>query len=107
MAMCFVLGFIFGDLASCSAPMLSSKTEHFRVGLMFLRPNKVANSTIKPRIGSASLVAVDSAMYSASVVLKAISVCNRLNHVTGQPPNLMTHPVRDLTELGSWLVSLE
>ena len=56
--------------------------------------------------GRTSLAAVDKAMYSASVVLRVISVWSLDNQVIGLPPYLMTHPVLDLTELGSSQVSL-
>ena len=60
-----------------------------------------AISEINVLMGNTSLAAVDNAMYSASVVLRAISDCNLLNHVMGQLPYMMTQPDLDLTPLGS------
>ena len=59
----------------------------------------VFNSVTISLSGKTSLAAVDSAMYSASVVDNAISVWRRLNHVMRQLAYLMTHLVLDLTEL--------
>ena len=39
-------------------------------------------------------------MYSASVVLKAISDCSLLDHSTGQEKYLTTKPVLDVTDAG-------
>ena len=39
-------------------------------------------------------------MYSDSVVLKAISVCNLLHKVSGHPSYMITKPVRDKTHYG-------
>ena len=55
--------------------------------------------------GNTSLAAVDSAVYSASVVDIAISVWRRLAHVFGQPAYCIIHLVLYLTECGSSLVS--
>eukprot|EP00957_Ditylum_brightwellii_P168258 12809363-Ditylum_brightwellii.AAC.1 len=60
-----------------------------------------AISEINILMGNTSLAAVDYAMYSASVVLRAISDCNLLNYVMGQLPYMMTQPDLDLTLLGS------
>jgi hypothetical protein len=46
-------------------------------------------------IGSSALQHWLKAMYSASVELSAISVCNLLNQFIGTPANTMIHPVRD------------
>ena len=43
-----------------------------------------------------------AAIYSASIVESAISVCNLLDHVTGEPPREIRKPVRDRTLEGSW-----
>lgn len=58
-------------------------------------------SEINVLIGNTSLEAVDNVIYSASVVLRAISDCNLLNHIMGQLPYMMTQPDLDLTPLGS------
>lgn len=53
-----------------------------------------------------SRVAELSAMYSLSVVERAISIYSLLAYVTGQPPNVMTNPMRKLTLLRSCECSL-
>ena len=57
--------------------------------------------------GRTSLAAVDRAIYSASVVLRAISVCRWLKYIMEHPAYLITQPVLDLTEFSSSHVSLE
>ena len=52
-------------------------------------------------IGISSRHAVDRAMYSASVVEKAVSVCSLDAQVTGQPAYVIAHPERDLDVVGS------
>ena len=47
--------------------------------------------------GITSLRAWESAMYSASAVLRAISVCRELRQKTGQFAYIMTKPVLDIT----------
>jgi hypothetical protein len=49
-------------------------------------------------IGSRALQHWLSAMYSASVELSAISVCNLLDQCIGTPPKTMINPVRDKHE---------
>ena len=51
------------------------------------------NSTINSLRTNTSLAAADKAIYSASIIDKAISIYSLLNHEIGQP-------VLDLTELG-------
>lgn len=46
-------------------------------------------------------MAWDKAIYPASVVDNAISACNLELQITGQPPSVMTNPVRDLTQIDS------
>ena len=52
-------------------------------------------------IGISSRHAVDRAMYSASVVERAVSVCSLDAQVTGQPAYVMAHPEHDLDVVGS------
>ena len=40
-------------------------------------------------------------MYSASIVERAISICNLDAQVTGQPAYVMAHPERDFDVVGS------
>ena len=51
--------------------------------------------------GRNSCKADDNAIYSASVVLREISVCNELSQYMGQFTYTMTIPVRDITFLAS------
>ena len=82
MAMCFVLGHVSGTLASSFEPLLSSKIVQFifKVGSSVIL-TIVFNSIINSLSGNVSLAAADMAMYSASVLLSAMSAYNLLNHV--------------------------
>ena len=51
--------------------------------------------------GISSRHAVDRAMYSASVVERAVSVCSLDAQVTGQPAYVIAHPEHDLDVVGS------
>ena len=86
--MCLVLGLFLGTLANSSAPLLSSKSVHLICNFASVMFKICLISEINSLKGNTSLAAVDSAMYSASVVDRAISVCRRLNHVIGQPAYL-------------------
>ena len=52
-------------------------------------------------IGISSQHAVDRAMYSASIVERAISICNLDAQVTGQCAYVMAHPEHDFDVVGS------
>ena len=52
-------------------------------------------------IGISSRHVVDRAMYSASVVKRAVSVCSFDAQVTGHPAYVMAHPECDLDVVGS------
>ena len=104
--MCFVLGLFLGTFANSSAPLLSSKSVHLICNFASGIFNLGFISTINSLKGSTSFAAVDSAMYFAYVVDRAISVCKQLNHVIGQPAYLMIHPVLDFTGLGFSHVSV-
>ena len=56
-------------------------------------------------IGISSLRLCDRAIYSASTVLSAISVCSLLVHSTGQFAYSITNPVLDLHIVGSFDIS--
>jgi hypothetical protein len=75
--MCFVRGRILGNRASSNAPELSSNTLHLTSGgpVAIGTPLTLASSKMSIR-GSSDLNASEIAMYSASVVLKAASLCN-------------------------------
>ncbi len=76
--MCLVLGRIFGLLtlvANSTAPQLSSKTLHLMTGLtLFSITPFSSNFSINSIRGSTSLVALEIAMYSLSVVDSATSL---------------------------------
>ena len=50
-----------------------------------------------------SQVDIESTMYSDSVVLSDIKVCILENHTIGQPEKMMTYPVLECDESGSFL----
>jgi hypothetical protein len=76
-AMCFVRGLILGDFTRSTQPLLSSKNVECS------SPVTAASSSNKFFIGMRSRMAWDNAMYSASVVDKAISVCSFDAQITG------------------------
>ena len=77
---------VFGVRASSAAPSLSSKTVHVTVGVVIPMGNCLAlSSSSNSMSGISFLSAVDIPMYSLSVVLNAISVCNCDAHVMGIP----------------------
>ena len=72
--MCLVWGVSFGELVTLSAPLLSSKThDHSIVLCSPLTFILVMTSCNNAQMGITSHMAWDKAMYSASVVDKAIS----------------------------------
>ena len=79
---------------------LSSQTLQKNFGSSWLTGKNERISSMRFKKGSTSRIATDNAMYSASVVLKAISVCNLLPQNIGQPAYEMTKPVRDKTDSG-------
>jgi hypothetical protein len=86
MLRCLVLGLILGTFAISIAPTLSSKTLQCILGVAFNTgiPQCLASS-INHMIGNTSLMACESAMNSASVVVKAISVCILDDQCMGNP----------------------
>ena len=46
-------------------------------------------------------------MYSASIVERAVSICNLDAQVTGQPAYVMAHPERDFDVVGSCYFAIE
>ena len=46
--------------------------------------------------GTMLRIACFNAIYYSSVVIKAISVCNLLHHITGNPTYIITYPIRDM-----------
>jgi hypothetical protein len=85
-----VLGRIRGAEANSTQPLLSSKM--VECAMVELTINLVAaeSSWRRPHMGIKSLADCDRAMYSASVVLRAISDCNLEHHRTGQEAKVIT-----------------
>ena len=84
-AICFVRGVMLGDVATLIQLVLSLKTLHLTIGGMSGMNSTCLNSSSMFIIGITSLIDCDSATYSDSVVLKAISVCSLLTQWIGHP----------------------
>ena len=100
MAMCLVLGVNFGAFATVMQLSLSSQTVHLKTGFLAKMPNVSEISCSKPMNGITSLIAVLRAMYSLSVVLRAISVWSLLPQEMGHPANVIMNPVLESTDSG-------
>ena len=100
--MCFVLGRILGNRANSNALLLSSNMVQWILGgkLSIWTPCSVASLSM-PISGMASLRLVARAMYSASVVDNAVSVCILEAQVIGAPVKRTIQPKRDLDVIGS------
>jgi hypothetical protein len=86
MLRCLVLGLIFGTFAISIAPALSSNTLQCILGVAFNTGIPCfLGSSINHMISNTSLMACESAMYYASVVDKAISVCILDDQCMGHP----------------------
>ena len=94
--MALVLGRIFGILAISSAPELSSNDLQNTLGAVdnMVMP-QVCISLRSSMIGMTSRKALESAMYSASVEDRAISLCYLELQIIGQPANIMIAPDLD------------
>ena len=100
--MCFVRGRSLGDLASSSAPELSSKALQYTVGTVLTGAKLFSFNSLRRLItGMTSLRDCDSEIYSASMVLKLTCVCKTDFQIIGQPAYLTRYPVRDFAVLGS------
>ena len=100
MAMLFVRGVNFGLFATVMKLSLSSQTVQRNSGSLVNSPTNPEVSFMRPKNGITSHIALDRAMYSRSVVLREISVCNLLTQVIGHPAYIMTKPARDNTDSG-------
>jgi hypothetical protein len=102
MLRCLVLGLILGTFAIYIAPALSSKTLQCTLGVAFSTGTPCCMASfISHMIGKTSLMACESAMYSASVDAKAISVCILDDQYIGHPAYVITYPILDLAVFGS------
>ena len=100
MVMCFVLGVNLGEVEIVIKLLLSSQTVHLKTGFLGINPNVPEISFIRPIKGITSLIAVNKAIYSLSVVLRAISVCSLLPQVIGHSENIIRKSVLDSTDPG-------
>ena len=102
-AICLVRDLIFGTLTRSMHPLLSSKTVQWTVGMVQEKVKTGCNSCRSPIRGMTSRSDCDRAMYSLSVVERAISVCSFDDQMIGQFAQNITYPVRDITDDGSSL----
>ena len=100
MAMCFFQGVKFGLFATVMQLSFSFQTVQRNTGSLVNSSNNLAVSFMRPKNGITSRISLDRAMYSLSVVLRAIYVCKFLPQVIGHPAYIMTKPVRDNTDSG-------
>ena len=99
---CFVHGCNFGVHAISNAPQLSSKTLQWIFGIAGCDLiSWECISFMSSNIGISSRHAVDRAMYLASIVERAISICNLDSQVTGPPAYVMAHPECNFKVVGS------
>ena len=99
--MCLVLRRYFEVFANSLAPSLSLNTLHLVVIFDTGSLINGANSTRSSLNSNKSLILWERAIYSASVVLRAILVWSLLTHIIGQPNKNITNPVRDQQPFGS------
>ena len=100
MAMGFVRGVNFGLFATVMQLTLSSQTVQRNTGYLVNSPNNPAVSFMRPKNGITSRITLDKAMYSLSVVIREIYVCNLLPQVIGHPAYIITKPIHDNTDSG-------
>lgn len=99
---CFVRRSIFGSLANSMAPLLSPNALHLTLGIAYMGNFIIFLISFTRQIKEiVSLRALDREIYSASVVLMAVSVYSLDCHITGHPAYIITNPVLDLAVLGS------
>ena len=82
--MCFVLCLYLDSLSSSSAQLSSLNTDECVMDVLLVTLSKVDNSSRIPLSGIISLMLWLNAIYSASVVDNAFSVCILLTHKNGQ-----------------------
>ena len=74
--------------------LLSSQTVVRKHVLMeSSNPTLVATELTQLQKGMRSIVAIESVLYSASIVERAMSVCNLLDQIAGQQDTQITNPV--------------
>ena len=92
----FVLGDNLLDSAITIQPLLSYNTLQNTSGFGRCILKIDDSSLINAIKGITLSIAWINAIYSDSVVLTAISVCNLLHHNTGHPACFITYPVRNI-----------
>src|SRR5687768_17412391 len=108
MAICLVCGRNFGALASSRAPLLSSNTLHLTEGTRDgRRMPQLLSSSKSCMTKMTSQRAVERAMYSASVIERAMMGWSLEAQTMGQFANIIKNPVRDRHEVASLEVSGE
>jgi hypothetical protein len=85
MAICFIWGVNFGLFVMAMQDWFSSQTLRTKFGFGRYKGKMTFISCIKLVIGKVSLKACNKAIYSASAVEKAISVCSLLYQNIGRP----------------------
>jgi hypothetical protein len=89
-------------VASSKAPLLSSQTVVLNVvGVFHDMPTPLIISIARFHRGNTSRIAIDSALYSASIVEEAMQDCNLLLQIMGKFAILMIYPARLFTQEGS------
>ena len=110
MAYCFDLGVVLpGSIfANVKAPLLSSRTVVFILATCCSSsPTPLDISSRSSLNGKHSFSAIDSALYSASIVESAMLDCSLLCQIIGQPAIQTTNPVRLFTQDGSVVSSYD
>ena len=100
---CFVRGRILWFVAISMQLFLSSKVLHLKLEVPAWITKPCPSSSYR-RLMIAIMLrsAEDNAIYSASVVDSATSFCMELFHRIVHPAYIMTKPVRERAERGSW-----
>ena len=79
---------------NCTTIIFKHLTKKIYFDMLIFRTS--FNSFISTIIRGTSRTACDNAIYSASVVLNAIFICNLLDHKIGHPAYMITYPVLDI-----------
>ena len=85
---------VYSSDSNCIILYTTTEMMIFKLEMFIFRTS--FNSFISPLNGRTSLAAWDSAMYSSSVVLNAISIYSLLHYNIGHPAYIITYPIRDI-----------
>ena len=95
-------GHKFGVCAISNAPLLFLKTLQWIFGIAGCDLiSWECISFVSSNIGISSQHAADRVIYSASIVERAVSICNLDAQGTGQPAYVMAHPEHNFEVIGS------